>query len=67
MTTLIEVTNLDFTYPDGTPALFDINLTVREQEFIALIGQNGSGKTTFSKCLERTIQANQRHSQHRGN
>ncbi len=51
MTALIEVTNLDFTYPDGTPALFDINLTIRQQEFIALIGQNGSGKTTFSKCL----------------
>ncbi len=38
-------------YPDGTPALFDINLSIGEQEFIAFIGQNGSGKTTLSKCL----------------
>lgn len=51
MTTLIHVENLDFTYPDGTPALFDINAEIGEQEFIALIGQNGSGKTTLSKCL----------------
>ena len=51
MPTLIEVDHLDFTYPDGTPALHDISLSIGEQEFIALIGQNGSGKTTFSKCL----------------
>lgn len=51
MKTLINVENLDFSYPDGTPALFDINLQIGEQEFIALIGQNGSGKTTLSKCL----------------
>lgn len=51
MKTLINVDHLDFVYPDGTPALFDINLEIGEQEFIALIGQNGSGKTTLSKCL----------------
>ena len=51
MKNLITVQELDFVYPDGTPALFDINLEVGEKEFIALIGQNGSGKTTFSKCL----------------
>lgn len=51
MSTLIEVSHLDYIYPDGTPALFDINLTIGEREFIAFIGQNGSGKTTLSKCL----------------
>lgn len=48
---LIRIENLDYTYPDGTPALFDINLDVGKQEFIGFIGQNGSGKTTLSKCL----------------
>jgi energy-coupling factor transport system ATP-binding protein len=47
----IQVTDLDFTYPDGTRALQEINLTISKGEFIALIGQNGSGKTTLSKCL----------------
>lgn len=51
MASLIQVETMDFTYPDGTPALFDINLSVGESEFMALIGQNGSGKTTLSKCL----------------
>ncbi len=51
MGSLIEVSRLDYAYPDGTPALFDINLAVGEQEFVAFIGQNGSGKTTLSKCL----------------
>jgi energy-coupling factor transport system ATP-binding protein len=51
MGALIEVSHLDYAYPDGTPALFDINLSIGEQEFIAFIGQNGSGKTTLSKCL----------------
>ena len=47
----IEVRDMNFIYPDGTHALKDINLTIREGEFIALIGQNGSGKTTLSKNL----------------
>ena len=51
MKPLIEVEPLDCIYPDGTPALFDVNVTVGEREFIALSGQNGAGKTTRSKCL----------------
>ena len=51
MNPLITVENLDFTYPDGTPALMGINLEIGKQEFIAFIGQNGSGKTTLSKCI----------------
>jgi len=51
MAALIEISRLDYVYLDGTPALFDVNVTIGEQEFIAFIGQNGSGKTTFSKCL----------------
>jgi energy-coupling factor transport system ATP-binding protein len=47
----IEVNQLSYAYPDGTKAISDITLEIFEHEFIALIGQNGSGKTTFSKCL----------------
>ncbi len=48
---LIEVTNLFFSYPDGTLALRDINLDIYENQFVAFIGQNGAGKTTLAKCL----------------
>jgi len=48
---MIEVKNIHFWYPDGTNALCDVSLEIQEGEFIALIGQNGSGKTTFAKCI----------------
>ena len=47
----ISVQDLIFNYPDGTRALDGINLSIGGNEFMAFIGQNGSGKTTFSKCL----------------
>lgn len=59
MATLIQVTDMSYIYPDGTPALFDINLAVGEGEFLALIGQNGAGKTTLSKCLNGLLKPTQ--------
>jgi energy-coupling factor transport system ATP-binding protein len=47
----VSVRELDFHYPDGTPALRGVNLEIGTNEFIAIIGQNGSGKTTLGKCL----------------
>jgi energy-coupling factor transport system ATP-binding protein len=48
---LIEVSKLVFEYPDGTLAIRDIDLEIFANQFIAFIGQNGSGKTTFAKSL----------------
>jgi energy-coupling factor transport system ATP-binding protein len=48
---IIEVRDLKFTYDDGTTALEHIDFNVRCGDFVALIGQNGCGKTTLSKCL----------------
>jgi zinc transport system ATP-binding protein len=36
---------------DGEPVLEDINLSVKERDFIGLIGPNGGGKTTLLKVL----------------
>ena len=47
----IEVRDLEYTYPDGTRALHDVDLSIDAGEMLALIGQNGSGKTTLSKVL----------------
>ena len=43
----IAVKNLNYTYPDGTRALEDVNIVVYEGERVAIIGPNGAGKTTF--------------------
>lgn len=51
MIPIIEVRNMFFHYPDGTLAIKGINLDIKAGEFIALIGQNGAGKTTFAKTL----------------
>jgi cobalt/nickel transport system ATP-binding protein len=47
VTPLIAVTNLSFTYPDGTAALHGVDFRLYAGETVALFGANGSGKTTF--------------------
>lgn len=49
--TVIEIKDMHYCYKDGTEALKGINLNIHIGEFIALIGQNGAGKTTFAKTL----------------
>jgi energy-coupling factor transport system ATP-binding protein len=49
---VITVDHLDFVYqPMNVHAVQDVNFVVHRGEFVALIGQNGSGKTTVLKNL----------------
>jgi cobalt/nickel transport system ATP-binding protein len=44
---IIKCENLKFTYPNGNKVLKEINLNVSEGEKVALIGPNGTGKSTL--------------------
>ena len=47
---LVEISGVDFSY-GSSPLLTDINLTIREGDFVGVVGANGSGKTTLVKLL----------------
>jgi cobalt/nickel transport system ATP-binding protein len=44
---IIEIKNLDYSYPDGTEALSGINLEIFEGESVGIIGPNGAGKSSL--------------------
>jgi len=43
----IEIQHLTFSYPDGTPALHDVSISISPGEKVALVGPNGAGKSTL--------------------
>lgn len=48
---IIEADKLSFSYEDGTKVLKNISLSIKKGRKIALMGANGSGKSTFFLCL----------------
>ena len=61
---LIETKNLSFDYirrdDEGNVegivrAVDNVNLTVKQGDFIAILGHNGSGKSTFAKHLNAIL------------
>lgn len=47
---MIEIKNLSFAYEEQN-VLENINLTVQEKDFLAIIGPNGGGKSTLLKLI----------------
>ena len=50
--TRLLLEDLTYTYPDGTEAISNINLSVAKAEFTGILGYNGSGKTTLLKIMD---------------
>ena len=57
---MIETKNLAFAYPadEGemqTLALRDVSVSIEKGSFVVVLGHNGSGKSTFAKCLNAVL------------
>ncbi len=49
----IRFRNVSFAYPGGAPVLDRFDLTIPAGQSLAIVGQNGAGKTTIAKLLCR--------------
>lgn len=47
----LEFKNVSFTYPNGFKAINDLSLVVNPSEKVAIVGQNGAGKSTCAKLM----------------
>lgn len=49
----IELTDVDFVYPSGVQALYDVSLYAKPGQKIAFVGATGAGKTTITNLINR--------------
>ncbi len=52
---VLEGRDLSFSYPDSKPIFQNINVITHKDEFIALVGPTGTGKSTLLRCLAHLI------------
>ena len=53
----LEFKNVSFTYPNGFKAINDLNLVVNSLEKVAIVGQNGAGKSTCAKLMNGLLRS----------
>jgi phosphonate transport system ATP-binding protein len=53
---MLEIKNLTKVYDGDVQALKNVSFTVKQGEFLAVIGLSGSGKSTLLRCINRLIE-----------
>lgn len=48
---ILDIKNLDYSYSNHTNVLENINLSIYDDDFLAIIGPNGGGKSTLLKLI----------------
>ena len=48
-----ELRDVNFTYPNGNQALYDVNMTIEPGKITALVGLSGAGKSTIVNLLDK--------------
>jgi ABC-type multidrug transport system fused ATPase/permease subunit len=49
----IEMRNVNFEYPNGTPALHNVSMRIEPNQITALVGLSGAGKSTVINVLDK--------------
>ncbi len=48
---IIKIENMSFGYTNSYETLSNINIEINQGEFVTIIGENGSGKSSLIKCI----------------
>ena len=53
---MMQVKNVSFRYKGGDPVLTDVSFDMEPGKFLAILGNNGVGKSTLLKCFNHILQ-----------